>query len=356
MNLLNLFQLETTFVALVFILKCIIVVESLFLNHHPYENDERQQIADRRIVIGSKEPRVINRSLLAGYRGRPGNKMRQRFRYPWRSRITKFATIKANPDICRNHSRVNRVEDEPGPVVCLRKSEHDLLVQLGSTGGLNKRYAAVNITDASGFEDLTTFPEGQPKTPDHDPKKTEVMNLTESTKHHAPMRQADKEEFDLKKQQRLKRSLPTSPGTFFRGCQKRGTITKGTNLHRLCTECSATTRLSDDRFPKYINEVICRDSDHQCAANMGLCFQRTHQLDFLRFTGKFAPDIKMTNFAGKPVYKEVWDFYTQEIRSCCECEMYPHIYRAIKSRNGGDDGDDGDDDGDDDDDDDDDDR
>ena len=89
---------------------------------------------------------------------------------------------------------------------------------------------------------------------------------------------------------------------------------------------------------------------------MGRCFQRTHKLDFLRFTGKFAPDIKMTNFAGKPVYKEVWDLYTQEIRSCCECEMYPHIYRAIKSRNGGDDGDDGDDDGDDDDDDDDDDR
>ena len=231
--------------------------------------------------------------------------------------------------------------DEPGPVVCLRKSAHDLLVQLGSLGGLNKRYAAVNITDACGFEDLTTFPEGQPKAPEHGTKKLKVTNSTESTKHHVPMQQADEGKLDV---ERLKRSIPTTPGTFIRGCQGRGTILDGTNLHRLCTECSATTRLGDDRFPRYINEVICQDSDHQCAAKMGLCFQRTHLLSFLRFTGKFELDIQMTHFAGKPVYKEVWDFYTQEIRSCCECEMYPDVYRAIASRGGDDDDDDDDDD------------
>lgn len=348
-----LFQQKTILVTLVLLIKCIILVKGYFLDdkgYHPDKDDESQQTNRDPITLRG---RTINKSW-SGYRRRTGNRIRQRFRYPWKPRprnvpTTKpTATPKVNPDICRNHSKVSRVEDEPGPIVCLRKSTNDLLVQLESVGGLAKRYAAVNVTEACSFEDLTAFPKGQPKAPDGVTKTSEVTKPTVK-KNLGGKHQADQEGSDLKLQ-RLKRSLPTSPGTRIRGCQGRGTIPDDTNLHRLCTECAATTRLSDDQFPNYINEVICRDSDRQCAAKMGLCFQRTIQLSFLRFDGKFELDTELTLLAGKTVYKEVWELYTQGIRSCCECEMYPSIYHAIASRDDGDDGDgDGDDDDDDDD-------
>lgn len=237
------------------------------------------------------------------------------------------------PEICRNHSKVSRIQDEAGPVVCLRRTSKQLLKQLESVGGFIKRYAAVNESEACSFEDLTAFANGEPKKP-ATTRVPEVVTKTEPTKLRIK-RQGETEDSELQFQ-RPKRSLPTSPGTFIRGCQGRGTIPDGTNLHRLCTECAATTRLNDDRFPNFINEVICQDEDHQCAAKMGQCFQRTLELSFLRFDGKFEQDDRLSNLAGKTVYREVWESYTQPIRSCCECEMYPFIYHVIASRDDGD--------------------
>lgn len=61
-------------------------------------------------------------------------------------------------------------------------------------------------------------------------------------------------------------------GIFFCGCQKWGIIIKGINLYCLCMECLVIIWFSDDWFLKYINEVICWDSDYQCVVNMGFCF------------------------------------------------------------------------------------
>ena len=324
------------------------------------EEDGSQDIKrDPNLLTGLFKRHTIPRKWI-GYRRMP---RRARIpRYPWRLRTTQNSppvsspTTKANnpptanPDICRNHTMVLRVEDEPGPVVCLRRSKQELLLQLESVGGFVKRYTAINETDACRFEDLAMFPKGEQNAPKKSEHTTKPTKLPTARKHVRDQHPADQGEYDFKLQ-RLKRSLPTSPGTFRRGCQGRGTIPDKTSRHRLCTECSATTRLAEDRFPNFINEVICDDSDHQCAAKMGVCVQRTLQLDFLRFDNKFEHDIQLSIQTGKTVYRQVWQKYTQEIKSCCECQMYSHIYHLIASRDDGDDGDDGDDDDDDDDDD-----
>jgi len=224
------------------------------------------------------------------------------------------------------------------------------MLQLESVGGFIKRYTAINETDACGFEDLTTSFSNEAAASSSEPtsrptKTPEVKTPTKVKRliHSDDQRRTDQEEHDFKLQ-RMKRSFPTSPGTIIRGCQGRGTIPDGSNLHRLCTECAATTRLGNDRFPNFINEVICRDRDRQCAAKMGMCLQRTLKLSFLRFSGKFELDSRLSIRTGKTVYREVWEQYTQEIRSCCECQMYPYIYRDIASRDDDDDGGDSDED------------
>lgn len=226
-----------------------------------------------------------------------------------------------DPEICEDRKIVTRIVDETGPIVCLRKNVTELMVQLRRIGGLIKRYAAVRVIDACGFEDLTNMKKPsatQPPTSPSMPSRNITLGKREADVQHSNA-----------ELQRRKRTLPTSPGTVFRGCQGRGTIIDDTSEHRLCTECAATTRLGNDRFPTYINEVVCRDSDVQCAAKMGLCFQRSLTLPFLRSIGKFQFDPFLSATTGKTVFKEVWEEYTQEIRSCCECGMFSSIYNKI---------------------------
>ena len=257
-------------------------------------------------------------------RTRIRRKYKHRSRNPTTNPPTKITNVPSlGKKICRNHTRVSRIQDEPGPVVCLRRTSEELLKQLESAGGFLKRYVAVNKSDAAKFEDLTTFQNEETNTP----KKSKKLRFSRKS-------QATKFKSDFLHQRDGPTSSPT--GTEIRQCEDRGTKVYDTNLHRLCTECSATTNLGKDKFPKYINEVICDDADRQCAANMGLCFQRTLHLSFLRFEGEFVEDKLLSIVVGKTVYKEVWESYAQELRSCCECEMYPWVYDRIASKDGGD--------------------
>ena len=347
------FQTKTILSTLVLLLASILIVQA----YYPQEEYGSQEI--------NKDPSIPQKlfkrhQISRGWTGTRRTR-RSRYRHPWKVGTAKPSlpfvrpTTKVivpstpSPEMCLNHRKVSRVQDEPGTVVCLRRTQQELLVQLESVGGFIKRYTAINETDACGFEDLTTLfsQEATAKSSESTtmPTKTPEVRTPTTVKrliHSDDKRRADQKEYDFKLE-RKKRSLPTSPGTRIRGCQGRGTIPDGSNLHRLCTECAATTRLGDDRFPNFINEVICHDRDRQCAAKMGICFQRTLQLSFLRLTGRFELDSQLSTFTGKAVYREVWEQYTQEIRSCCECQMYPHIYHVIASRDDGDDGDDGDD-------------
>ena len=335
---------KTPLVTLVFLIACIIIVHS----YDPAEYEGQEMNRDP-INVGDAWKR--SRGFL--YRRNSGRARRLRNKYPWKPKIPPTSAIpttilakktisppKRGPEICQSHRKVSRIQDEPGPVVCLHRTSQELLKQLESIGGFLKKYMAVNQSEACGFEDLAAFPNEKANETPRPTTKPEV-----TTKTTPPMlgsnRYADDEKLTLNILRR-KRNIPTSPGTFIRGCQGRGTIVDDTDLHRLCTECSATTRLSDDRFPSFINEVICQDKDHHCAAKMGLCYQRTLELSFLRFDGKYKRDDQLSNIAGKDVYREVWESYTQEIRSCCECEMFPFIYHMITSRDGGDYGDDSD--------------
>ena len=346
------FQTKTILLTLVLLLTSILIVQG----YYPQEEYDSQDI-NRDPSITKK---LFKRHQISRGWTRTTRTRRSRYRPPWKLGTAKptlpfvrpttkvIVPSAPSPEMCLNHTKVFRVQDEPGNFVCLRRTKQELLVQLESVGGFIKRYTAINETDACGFEDLTTFShEATAKSSKRTTKSTKTAEVKTPTTvkrliHNDDQRGADQEEYDFKLE-RMKRSLPTSPGTRIRGCQGRGTIPDGSNLHRLCTECAATTRLGDDRFPNFINEVICRDSDRQCAAKMGICFQRTLQLSFLRFTGRFELDSQLSIFTGKTVYSEVWKQYTQEIRSCCECQMYPYIYHVIASRGDGDDGDDDDD-------------
>ena len=342
------FQTKTILAPLVLLLTCILIVRGYYRR----EDDASQDInRDPNILTELFKRHTLSRRWTGNRRTR-----RSRYRYQWKIRGTTKPSIPpvtpttkviipstTRPDICQNHAKVSRVQEEPGHVVCLRLTKKELLLQLESVGGFIKRYTAINETDACDFEDLTTFShEATAKNSELKAKPTKTSEVKTPTTTKRLVR-SDEEEYDVKLQ-RVKRSFPASPGTRIRGCQGRGTIPDGSNLHRLCTECAATTRLGDDRFPNFINEVICRDTDHQCAAKMGICFQRTLQLSFLRFSGRFELDSQLSSLTGRTVYREVWEQYTQEIRSCCECQMYPFIYRVIASRDDGDDGDDSDED------------
>ncbi|XP_078357611.1 uncharacterized protein LOC144642517 [Oculina patagonica] len=275
---------------------------------------------------------------------RPNVRRRVR-RWPWRKRFHRpkttlrptpvpATTARPGPEICQNRAKVTRIQDELGPIVCLRKNVTELMKQLKEVGGFIKRYMGVEVIDACGFEDLTVI-DNLAHADMPPPTTTKSISATTPTTKIQSSRKIGKREADEQQSdaelQRHKRNVPTSPGTIFRGCQGRGTIPDGASTHRLCTECAATTRLENDRFPPYINEVVCRDADRQCAANMGLCFQRNLLLSFLRSTGNFEFDPSLSSLTGKTVYKEVWIEYTQEIRSCCECQMYTPIYSKIAS-------------------------
>ena len=255
---------------------------------------------------------------------------------PWTKKTRKPKTTLAptpGPEICQNRTKVSSVDEEPGKVVCLRRNSTELLSQLRSVGGYIELYMAVNVSQACGFQDLTNFIDEGPMITN--PPDTTMSSTSTSTGRPTVRNLADEQTQSDESLERRKRSIPTTPGTNIRGCQGRGTIPDGTNLRRLCTECAATTRLPDDRYPPYINEVICRDSDRQCAARMGICYQRQLRFPFLQLTGRFQIDTLLSQLTGKTIYKEVWVPYTQEIRSCCECRVYSFVYQSFATRSRG---------------------
>ena len=78
-------------------------------------------------------------------------------------------------------------------------------------------------------------------------------------------------------------------------------------LTRLCKVCPAITDLGPDKVPRYINEVLCEGFVELCAVPgvFGICQNTALNQDFLVFTGNTA------------------QVYSQEIRVCCECSLFP---------------------------------
>ena len=78
-------------------------------------------------------------------------------------------------------------------------------------------------------------------------------------------------------------------------------------LIRLCKVCPAITDLGPDKVPRYINEVLCEGEAELCGVPevFGICQNTALNQDFLVFTGS------------------TFKVYSQEIRACCECSLFP---------------------------------
>ena len=76
---------------------------------------------------------------------------------------------------------------------------------------------------------------------------------------------------------------------------------------RLCEVCPAYTDLGPNKIPRYINEVICSPEATACGVGglFGQCQNTTIMQEFIMIEGFD------------------FEFYTQQIRVCCECGLFP---------------------------------
>ncbi|CAH1782804.1 unnamed protein product [Owenia fusiformis] len=114
---------------------------------------------------------------------------------------------------------------------------------------------------------------------------------------------------------------PTGDVTNIEYCLPRGSETEDGFLH-LCTTCSATTILSEDKFPRYINEAVCSNYDRECMSAVdtshGMCKQKVFSLNLLQ---KQSGMCILATAQGQTVLVDEWALYTQPIRVCCECTI-----------------------------------
>ena len=201
-------------------------------------------------------------------------------------------------------------------ILCIVPTEEELREQLKDIGGLNRHYAAVTKKEADNFTNLLPGP--QPPIPDGEEKPFLIIwsHLTSalSRNRKAVSRDAD-----------LENNIVNSKKV---GCVYRGGRTEF-GMIRLCTECQRVSKLSPDRFPRYINEVACDEeipSRHKgklcCKKNQGRCIQRFILSDFLVSTENYVevPSPNPEKFS--KAFKQVWEPYTQKIRSCCEFQLW----------------------------------
>ena len=201
--------------------------------------------------------------------------------------------------------------------LCMVPTEEELREQLKTIGGLNKHYAAVTKEEADKF--VTLLPPPRPTPPREEAMPFPIiwshLSSAVSRNRRAVSRRTDQEN-----------NIVSSRKT---RCIHRGDRTE-IGMVRLCSECQRISRLSSDRFPRYINEVACSDekptkleeNDSCCNKNNGMCIQRFLFMDFLVRTENYeevpSPDPEQFPKA----FKQVWEPYTQKIRSCCECQLW----------------------------------
>lgn len=202
--------------------------------------------------------------------------------------------------------------------LCMVPTEEELREQLKKIGGLNRYYAAVTKEEADEFVSL--LPSPRPTSP-----REKAVPFPIIWSHLSSAVSRNRRAVSLRTDQ--ENNIVSSKKT---RCIHRGDRTE-LGMVRLCSECQRISRLSSDRFPRYINEVACSDEiptgrgleedDLFCNKNKGMCIQRFLLIDFLVRTENYvevpSPDPERFPRA----FKQVWEPYTQKIRSCCECQL-----------------------------------
>ena len=201
--------------------------------------------------------------------------------------------------------------------LCMVPTEEELREQLKKIGGLNRYYAAVTKEEAERFVNL--LPPPQPTSP-----RKKAMPFPMIWSHLSSVMSRNRRAVSLRTDQ--ENNIVSSKKT---RCVHRGDRTE-LGMVRLCSECQRISRLSSDRFPRYINEVACSDEiptvlekdDSCCNRGKGMCIQRFLLLDFLVRTENYAEVPSPDPEQFPKAFKQVWERYTQSIRSCCECQLW----------------------------------
>ncbi|KAL9982349.1 hypothetical protein ACROYT_G004380 [Oculina patagonica] len=183
--------------------------------------------------------------------------------------ISPLRLLREKRQVCKSYSRAQLV-----------RKLNKLGTKLGASsyGGYNRRYMAITWKEARKFPSLVT-------TVGASPLNASAIQL----------------------------NLPYKPPS------RVGTLTSRANCHttdggllRMCSACPAVTFLGHDRIPKYINEVTCGQT--MCSHGViGMCQNAVMHQQFLYKTGRCDP---------RTGYEEVLP-YTQAIRVCCECLVFP---------------------------------
>lgn len=201
-------------------------------------------------------------------------------------------------------------------ILCMVPTEEELREQLKDVGGLNKHYAAVTKEEAEKFVNLLPTP--PPTSPRGEAKPFLII-----WSHFVSA--VSRNRRDVSRDTDLENNIISSKKT---RCVKRGDRTD-LGMLRLCSECQRISKLSSDCFPRYINEVSCSDETPSlkedslcCNNNQGMCIQRFLLIDFLVRTENYV-EVPSPNPDKFPTaFKQVWEPYTQKIRSCCECQVW----------------------------------
>lgn len=108
-------------------------------------------------------------------------------------------------------------------------------------------------------------------------------------------------------------------------CQYRGNKTD-TGFINFCTSCLTTTDLGSEKFPRYINEIVC-NVEPCLTINTnphGACQENILHLTFLRRTPSLNGCIMViedTSFGQNKTLAHAWETYTQRIRVGCSCKL-----------------------------------
>lgn len=245
-----------------------------------------------------------------------------------------------------------------GLILCVVPTEKELVKQLKDIGGLNKHYAAVTKEEADKFENLLPRPrptmqeqEAKPfpiiwsylsSAVSRNPRTTSRNSKAESSSPKSKSRNVKAVIHNAKAESLNSKTVSHNPApvSIAHNADLENNIVSSNKTHcvhsgqqtkegmfRLCSECQRISQLNSDRFPRYINEVACdraipsiMEQSVGCRRKQGMCIQRFLFMDFLVRTEKFV-EIPSPNPDKFPkAYKQVWEPYTQKIRSCCECQ------------------------------------
>ena len=202
-------------------------------------------------------------------------------------------------------------EDTSGQATCQGSEAFKKILQNfnrsgGPLGYFNPLYMAFTREEAKQFPDLVSCHSQMMRIKSGElPSTSSILNethihgasLDDNYFHSEPL-------FKRKRGRgRITKRATSYPVTFITGaCEN----TTG-GLTRLCKVCPAITDLGPDKVPRYINEVLCEGIAELCGVPevFGICQNTALKQDFLVFTGNTAL------------------VYSQEIRVCCECSLFP---------------------------------